>query len=72
MVDAGSTDQPLEGGNLSEELVPGLSWATEQDGVRRNIRDYASLSTNLCTLSNVQMTGHCRLTADLNEVLQYR
>jgi hypothetical protein len=56
---------------LPKELLPRLSWATEQRGTRRYVRYHARLRPDLGAFADPQMPGHCPLAADLDEVLQH-
>lgn len=67
---AGPPSQPLQQGNLAEELLARLSRAPQQHGSSGDIGDNASLRTNLAALANAQMACHRRLASDLDEILE--
>jgi hypothetical protein len=55
---------------LSEELGSRLRRAAEQHRPRRRIGNDPRLCANLRALSDMQVSGHCGLTAHLNESLK--
>ena len=46
---------PLQGGDLPEELVPRLCWASQQYGSSRDVVDHACLCADLGALADVQV-----------------
>jgi hypothetical protein len=67
----GFSDQALQHGDLTEEFLARLGGAAQQQRTRRRIGDDPCLRADLRALTDAQMSSHCSLAADLNEILQY-
>ena len=49
-----------------------MRWTAQQNRSSRHVRNNPGLRPYLAPLINPQMTGHCRLTTDLHNILQDR
>jgi hypothetical protein len=61
----------LERGNLSEKVFHWLSRASKHCRAWSDIRNDASLRSDLRTLTNPKMPGHSRLPPDPDEILKH-
>ena len=61
----------LERGNLSEKVFYWLSRASKHSCAWSNIRNDASLRSDLRTFTNPKMPGHGRLPPDADEILKH-
>jgi len=63
--------QLLERGNLSEKVFYWLSRASKHSYAWSNIRNDASLRSDLRTFTNPKMPGHGRLPSHSDEILKH-
>ena len=63
---------PFQSGNLPKELLARLRGTAKQNRSRRGVRDNTGLGAYLTAATDAQMSRHCGLAADLNEVFKDR